>query len=73
MIRYLVQYRECTVGSELSWNLLTLVTKSGLLFMEISLVAFLLQGNQASGMEALTRTFLISGIIISVDIFLKVI
>lgn len=65
------QYRECTGGSVLSWNLLTLVTKSGLLFMEISLVAFLLQGNQASSMEALTRTFLISGIIISVDIFLK--
>lgn len=43
-----------------------------MLFLEVSLMAFLLQGNYASGQEALTRTFGISGIIVGVDIFLKV-
>ncbi|CAA6653522.1 unnamed protein product [Spirodela intermedia] len=66
-----LQYWQCTPGRELSWNLLTLLTTSGLLFLEISLVAFLLQGNQASGLEALTRTFAISGVIVAVDVFLK--
>ncbi|OVA13101.1 Uncharacterized protein family [Macleaya cordata] len=64
---------ECTPAKELSWNLLSLFTASGMLFMEISLVAFSLQGNDASGLEALTRTFVVSGIIVGVDILLKVI
>ncbi|PIA63066.1 hypothetical protein AQUCO_00200831v1 [Aquilegia coerulea] len=64
---------ECTPGKEFSWNLLSLFTTSGMLFLEISLLAFLLQGNYASGLEALTRTFIISGIILSVDILLKAI
>lgn len=54
------------------WNLLTLFTTSGMLFLEVSLVAFLFQGNYASGAEALTRTFLISGFIIALDLLLKV-
>lgn len=52
--------------------MLSLFTKSGMLFLEVSLVAFLLQGNHASGLEALTRTFVISGVIVSADILLKV-
>lgn len=40
--------------------------------MEVSLVAFLYQGNYASGLEALTRTFVVSGAIVGVDILLKV-
>ncbi|OVA18892.1 Uncharacterized protein family [Macleaya cordata] len=68
-----LQAWECTPAKELSWNLLSLFTASGMLFMEISLVTFLLQGNDASGLEALTRTFVVSGIIVGVDILLKVI
>lgn len=64
---------ECTDGKEFSWNILSLFTTSGMLFLEISLLAFLLQGNYASGLEALTRTFVISGIILCVDILLKAI
>ncbi|ESQ32274.1 hypothetical protein EUTSA_v10004666mg [Eutrema salsugineum] len=64
---------ECTPGKEVVWNLLTLFTTSGMLFLEVSLVAFLFQGNYASGAEALTRTFLISGFIIGLDLLLKVI
>ncbi|KAL5723147.1 Cullin-associated NEDD8-dissociated protein 2 [Ranunculus cassubicifolius] len=64
---------ECTPGKEFSWNILSLFTSSGMLFLEISLLAFLLQGNYSSGLEALTRTFIISGIILSVDILLKAI
>ncbi|MQM16781.1 hypothetical protein Taro_049748, partial [Colocasia esculenta] len=67
-----LQSWQCTPGKELGWNLLSLLTTSGMLFLEVSLVAFLLQGNQASGVEALTRTFIISGVIISVDILLKI-
>ncbi|XP_078435486.1 protein CANDIDATE G-PROTEIN COUPLED RECEPTOR 2-like [Wolffia australiana] len=66
-----LQYWECTPGRELNWNLLTLFTKSGLLFLEISLLAFLLQGNQVSGLDALTRTFVISGMVVALDIILK--
>ncbi|KEH43059.1 putative transmembrane protein adipocyte-associated 1 [Medicago truncatula] len=64
---------ECTPGKELTWNLLSLFTSSGMLFLEVSLLAFLLQGNNASGVEALTRTFGISGIIVGFDVLLKAI
>ncbi|CAN6970110.1 hypothetical protein IGI04_033296 [Brassica rapa subsp. trilocularis] len=64
---------ECSPGKEVAWNLLTLFTTSGMLFLEVSLVAFLFQGNYASGAEALTRTFLISGFVIALDLLLKAI
>ncbi|KAI5398438.1 protein CANDIDATE G-PROTEIN COUPLED RECEPTOR 2 [Lathyrus oleraceus] len=64
---------ECSAGKELTWNLLSLFTSSGMLFLEVSLLAFLLQGNNASGVEALTRTFGISGIIVGFDVLLKAI
>ncbi|GKV05524.1 hypothetical protein SLEP1_g17525 [Rubroshorea leprosula] len=57
----------------MAWNVLSLFTTSGMLFLEVSLVAFLLQGNYASGLEALTRTFVVSGLIVGLDLFLKVI
>ncbi|WZY83326.1 hypothetical protein YC2023_029710 [Brassica napus] len=68
-----LQAWECTPGKEVVWNVLTLFTTSGMLFLEISLVAFLFQGNYASGSEALTRTFLISGLVIGLDLLLKAI
>lgn len=64
---------ECLPGKEFEWNLLSLFTTSGMLFLEVSLLAFLLQGNSTSGVEALTRTFGISGIIVGFDILLKAI
>ncbi|XP_058743588.1 protein CANDIDATE G-PROTEIN COUPLED RECEPTOR 2-like [Vicia villosa] len=67
------QVWECSAGKELTWNLLSLFTSSGMLFLEVSLLAFLLQGNNASGVEALTRTFGISGIIVGFDVLLKAI
>ncbi|KAH0933853.1 hypothetical protein HID58_010970 [Brassica napus] len=66
-----LQAWECTPGKEVVWNVLTLFTTSGMLFLEVSLVAFLFQGNYASGAEALTRTFLISGLVIGLDLLLK--
>lgn len=63
---------QCTSGKELSWNLLTLFTTSGLLFLEVSLVAFLLQGNYTTGLESLTQTLVISGVIVAADIIIKV-
>lgn len=44
-----------------------------MLFLEISLVAFLLQDSYASGLEALARTFIVSGVFVAVDILLQVI
>jgi hypothetical protein len=41
--------------------------------MEVSLLAFLFQGNYASGLQALTQTFVVSGIIVGLDFFLKAI
>ncbi|XP_068661657.1 protein CANDIDATE G-PROTEIN COUPLED RECEPTOR 2-like [Aristolochia californica] len=70
----ILQAWQCTPGKEMSWNILSLLTTSGMLFLEVSLVAFLIQGNNhTSGLGTLTRTFVISGIIVGVDIFLKTI
>lgn len=52
--------------------MLSLMTSSGMLFLEISLIAFMIQGNNASGVETLTRTFVISGVIVCADLLLKV-
>ncbi|PPS09521.1 hypothetical protein GOBAR_AA11127 [Gossypium barbadense] len=57
----------------MAWNILSLFTTSGMLFLEVSLLAFLLQGNHASGLQALTRTFVISGLIVGLDLLLKAI
>ncbi|KAK7284301.1 hypothetical protein RJT34_19046 [Clitoria ternatea] len=62
---------ECSPGKELAWNLLSLFTTSGMLFLEVSLVAFLLQGNNAGGLEAMARTFGISALVVGLDILLK--
>jgi len=43
-----------------------------MLFLEVSLVAFLLQGNHAGGLEAMKRTFGISTLVVGLDILLKV-
>ncbi|KAJ3669801.1 hypothetical protein LUZ60_010125 [Juncus effusus] len=69
----LLQTWQCTAGKEFSWNLLSLLTKSGLLFLEISVIAFMMQGNYASGVETLSKTFAVSGVIVSADLLLKVI
>ncbi|XVE54707.1 hypothetical protein DITRI_Ditri03aG0103300 [Diplodiscus trichospermus] len=68
-----LQSWQCATGKEVAWNLLSLLTTSGLLCLEISLVGFLLQESYASGLEALARTFTISGIIVGVDMLLKAI
>ena len=68
----LMQAWECTPGKELSWNILSLLTTSGMLFLEVSLIAFLLQGNYASGFEDLTRPFGVSALVVGLDILLKV-
>jgi len=66
------QAMQCNPAKQSSWNILSLFTNSGMLFLEISLVAFLLQGNHATGSDALTRTFVVSGIIVAADMLLKV-
>lgn len=68
-----LQAWQCIPGKEVSWNLLSLVTSMGTLCLEISLVAFLLQENYASGLEALAHTFIVSGLIVGADILLKAI
>ncbi|KAM5570895.1 protein CANDIDATE G-PROTEIN COUPLED RECEPTOR 2-like [Rosa sericea] len=64
---------QCSGGKAVAWNLLTLFTASAMMCLEISLVAFLLQDNYSSGVEALAQTFLFSGIVVSVDTLLKAI
>ncbi|WOL15458.1 transmembrane protein adipocyte-associated 1-like [Canna indica] len=69
----LVQAWQCTAAKELPWNMLSLFTQAGMLFLEVSLLAFLLQGNHAGGLEVLTRTFIVSGVIVASDTLLKAI
>ncbi|GAB4835891.1 Cullin-associated NEDD8-dissociated protein 2 [Ancistrocladus abbreviatus] len=68
-----LQTWECTPGKAVAWNMLSLFTTSGMLFLEVSLIAFLLQGDYSSGLEALARTFTVSGLIVGCDIILKAI
>lgn len=63
---------QCMPDRAFSWNVLSLFTKSGMLFLEVSLIAFLLQGNETSGFESLARTFVISGAVVAADVLLKV-
>lgn len=69
---WIAQAWECTAGKELAWNVLSLFTTSGMLFLEVSLLAFLFQGNHVNGLEAMTRTFGVSGLVVGLDIILKV-
>ncbi|KAK4747282.1 hypothetical protein SAY87_026319 [Trapa incisa] len=69
----LFQAMQCSPNQEIAWNLLSLFTTSGLLYLEISLVAFILQGNYINGLEGLSRTFLVTGVIVGADILLKAI
>ncbi|KAJ6883637.1 protein CANDIDATE G-PROTEINUPLED RECEPTOR 2-like [Populus alba x Populus x berolinensis] len=66
-----LQAWECTPGKELAWNILSLFTTSGMLFLEVSLIAFLLQGNYVGGLEDLTRPFGLSSLIVGLDLLLK--
>ncbi|RDX61346.1 hypothetical protein CR513_60436, partial [Mucuna pruriens] len=66
-----LQAWQCSPGKEVAWNLLSLFTASGMLCLEISLMAFLLKDNYMNGMEALAHSFLSSGIIVIVDTLLK--
>ena len=51
---------------------MSLATTSGMLFLEVSLLAFLFQGNNVGSVEALARTFIVSGIFVGLDLVLKV-
>ncbi|GAV70036.1 Tmemb_40 domain-containing protein [Cephalotus follicularis] len=68
-----LQAWQCSTRKEVAWNLLSLFTTSTMLCLEISLMSFLLQENYARGFEALPRTLIVSGIIVSVDLLLKAI
>lgn len=68
-----LQVMQCSSGKDVAWNLLSLFTTSGMLCLEISLLAFLLQEDYASGLNALAHNFIVSGIIVAVDMLLKVI
>ncbi|CAN6470290.1 unnamed protein product [Victoria cruziana] len=67
----LLQAWECDANKESAWNLLSLFTTTGMLFLEVSLLAFLLRGNRLSGLDSLTRILIISGSIVCVDFILK--
>ncbi|KAI4364590.1 hypothetical protein MLD38_020662 [Melastoma candidum] len=66
-----LQSWECSPGREVPWNILSLFTTSGMLFLEVSLVAFLLHGNSVNGSRTLGRTFVVSGLIVALDLLLK--
>lgn len=68
-----LQAWQCYPAKEVAWNwnFLSLFTGSAMLCLEVSLMIFLLQESYASGLETLTRTFAVSGIIVGVDILFK--
>ncbi|CAA0826606.1 Protein of unknown function- transmembrane-40 [Striga hermonthica] len=69
----MVQGWQCAPDKVVAWNLLSLFTECGMLSLEISIVAFLLQDNYANGLEALAHTFLITGSFVAVDLLVQAI
>ncbi|KAH0659285.1 hypothetical protein KY290_028846 [Solanum tuberosum] len=53
--KFAKQVWQCTPGKQVAWNLLSLFATSAMLFLEISIVAFLLKENYASCLETLAR------------------
>uniref|UniRef100_A0A0D6QX44 Transmembrane protein adipocyte-associated 1 n=1 Tax=Araucaria cunninghamii TaxID=56994 RepID=A0A0D6QX44_ARACU len=60
-------------GQATAFNVLSLVTRFGMLLLEISVVVFLLQGNHASGLNALLHALVLSSIIAGIDALIKAI
>lgn len=58
---------------ETAWNVMSLVTRFGLVLLEVSVVVFLSQGYLVSGWDALLRTLLFSGIFATADALVKAI
>ncbi|KAK2411415.1 protein CANDIDATE G-PROTEIN COUPLED RECEPTOR [Trifolium repens] len=73
LARSLLQAWQCSPGKVVQWNLLSLFTASGMLYLEISLMAFLLNDNYMNAMETLAHTSIVAGIIVFVDTLLKAI
>ncbi|KAK4437009.1 protein CANDIDATE G-PROTEIN COUPLED RECEPTOR 2 [Sesamum alatum] len=67
----ILQAWQCAPGKTIAWNLLSLFTECGLLTLEISILAFLLQENYASGLEALAHTFVVSGSFVAIDMLIQ--
>ena len=58
---------------EMAWNIMSLVTRFGLVLLEVSVVVFLSQGYLISGWDALLRTLLFSGVFATADALVKAI
>ncbi|GLJ49476.1 hypothetical protein SUGI_1048240 [Cryptomeria japonica] len=56
-----------------AFNVLSLVTRSGMLLLEVSVVVFLLQGNHVRGWDALLQSLILSSIIAGIDVTVKAI
>ncbi|GER53098.1 hypothetical protein STAS_30585 [Striga asiatica] len=69
----MVQGWQCALDKAIAWNLLSLFTECGMLSLEISIVAFLLQDDYANGLEALAHIFRISGSVVAVDLLVQAI
>eukprot|EP00252_Welwitschia_mirabilis_P008833 TRINITY_DN21048_c0_g1_i2.p1 TRINITY_DN21048_c0_g1~~TRINITY_DN21048_c0_g1_i2.p1 ORF type:complete len:278 (+),score=24.13 TRINITY_DN21048_c0_g1_i2:252-1085(+) len=56
-----------------TWNWLSLITSFSMVLLEVSVVVFLLQGNNITGWGALRHTLMVSTIIAGLDAVIKVI
>ncbi|OAE33163.1 hypothetical protein AXG93_4773s1360 [Marchantia polymorpha subsp. ruderalis] len=54
-----------------AWNVMSLVTRFGMVLLEVSVVVFLSQGYLISGWDALLRTLLFSGVFAALDAIVK--
>ncbi len=59
--------------NERLWNVMWLLTMTGMTVMEVSVVTFLSQGYVATGKEALVRTLAISGVFALIDAIVKMV
>ncbi|KAJ4847142.1 hypothetical protein Tsubulata_050263 [Turnera subulata] len=64
---------QCVAEKEVGWNLLSMFATSAMLCLEMSIVGFLLQDSYSSGLDTLSRTFVVSGVAVAVDFMFKAI
>jgi hypothetical protein len=70
LLWYLLQVWQDSSGQATAWNVLSLVTRFGMLLLEVSVLVFLLQGSYVSGWDALMHTLILST---TIDTITKVI
>lgn len=71
ILRCLTQIAQTGHKDPVAWNVMWLLTRFGMVLLEVSVVVFLLQGYMTTGREALKQTLVTSGTVAGIDTAIK--